>query len=88
MGEMKEKKKEAGPKKPLAAELCSIRARANLKHAEKEGKKPLCAGCLVKKFTLCRATGHVICSHRKGTGWTPVPFELAQCGLFIEQSVT
>jgi len=77
--------KEDLPKKPLSRERCSIIARAAIKQAKKEGKKPLCESCEVQKFTMCPATGHMICSKRKDTGWIPVPFTTPACGLYIKK---
>jgi hypothetical protein len=74
-------------KKPLANELCSIRARANLKAAEQKGEHALCDSCEVKKYAICRATGHAICSKRKDIGWIPVPFSNDECGLYIAKAV-
>jgi len=77
--------KEDLPKKPWPRERCSIIARAAIKQAKKEGKKPLCESCDVEKCTLCSATGHVICTKRKDVGWIPVPFTVAACGLYTEK---
>jgi hypothetical protein len=75
------------PKKPLASEPCSQRARAGIKEAARQGLKPLCESCITKSFTICPATGHVICSNRKHTGWIPVPFSLNGCGLFVDKNL-
>jgi hypothetical protein len=75
------------PAKPLPRELASITAVARAKKAKKEGVPPLCGSCSVKKHTICPNTGHVICSKRKDTGWVPIPFTAAACGLFISAEV-
>ena len=77
--------KEDLPKKPLARAPVCIEARAQIKKAKKEGKKPLCESCEVQKFTTCPATGHAICSKRKDMGWIPVPFTAAACGLYTQK---
>ena len=77
--------KEELPKKPWPRERCSIIARAAIKQAKKEGKKPLCESCEVQKFTMCPATGHAICSKRKDMGWIQVPFTAASCGLYTQK---
>lgn len=68
-------------KKPLASEVCSIKARERAKQAKKAGIPPLCESCSANKHTVCSATGHVICSPRKETGWVPIPFSPEECGL-------
>jgi len=73
------------PKKPLANEPCAIRARERLKEKKRAGVEPLCGQCAVKNYTVCAATGHVLCSKRKDFGWIPVPFGTEGCGLFSER---
>lgn len=73
------------PKKPLANELCAIRARNEMKRAKSKGIQPLCASCDAEKYTVCAATGHVICSKLKHIEWRPVPFTQHGCGLYIKR---
>lgn len=70
------------PEKPLATEPCAIAARAAIKEARKKKQEPLCGGCDVNNFSICNATGHVLCSRRKAIGWIPVPFNAKGCGLY------